>query len=141
MFIPLGFYLDFERMVDKHDISRTVLELTERINVFDYVEPATGGPHDLYDDLMMLRIVLLGFSEKGYASLRDISEKCKYDIRYMTFTNGLRPSHMTVKRFLDRLKMKVEDIFRDINLEIEEKVDIPTAKVNIKMQVLDKIRM
>lgn len=126
MFIPLGFYLDFERMVDKHDISRTVLELTERINVFDYVEPATGGPHDLYDDLMMLRIVLLGFSEKGYASLRDISEKCKYDIRYMTFTNGLRPSHMTVKRFLDRLKMKVEDIFRDINLEIEEKVDIPT---------------
>ena len=44
----------------------------------------------------------------------------------MTFTNGLRPSHMTVKRFLDRLKMKVEDIFRDINLEIEEKVDIPT---------------
>ena len=63
----LDFNISFEKDVPADDISRTVIEVTERIDINKFVDFTHRNSHG-YDGLMMLRLLLLAFADNGYAS-------------------------------------------------------------------------
>lgn len=114
---PLCF--SYEDVVEKDDISRTVKEVVEEVNIFKYIDFSQNNAHG-YDAIQMFEAVILAFAINGYASLRDLEKLCKYDIRFKFIMNGSTPSHMAFERFIkDKLAMPIEDIFVDINKYIE----------------------
>lgn len=109
----------YEDVVEKDDISRTVKEVVEEVNIFKYIDFSQNNAHG-YDAIQMFEAVILAFAINGYASLRDLEKLCKYDIRFKFIMNGATPSHMAFERFIkDKLTMPIEDIFVDINKYIE----------------------
>ena len=114
---PLCF--SYEDVIEKDDISRTVKEVVEEVNIFKYIDFSQCNTHG-YDAIQMFEAVILAFAINGYASLRDLEKLCKYDIRFKFIMNGSTPSHMAFERFIkDKLTMPIEDIFVDINKYIE----------------------
>jgi len=69
----LDFNISFEKDVPADDISRTVIEVTERIDINKFVDFTHRNSHG-YDGLMMLRLLLLAFADNGYASTRKLAE-------------------------------------------------------------------
>ena len=81
-----------------------------------------------YDPVILLKVILFAFMEKGYASVREIEKLCKTDIRFMwLLQDNPAPSHMTIDNFMNECLLgSIEDIFAEINAQIfsKEKVDI-----------------
>ena len=81
-----------------------------------------------YDPVILLKVILFAFMEKGYASVREIEKLCKTDIRFMWLLQGApAPSHMTIDNFMNECLLgSIKEIFAEINAEIffKEKVDI-----------------
>ena len=121
---PMHFYYD--DIVDENDISRTVKEVVEEVNIFKFIDFSQVNAHG-YDVLKMFEAVILAFSIQGYSSLRNLENLCKYDIRFKFIMEGQTPSHMAFERFIkDKLTMPIEDIFVEINKYIEGKDKIDT---------------
>lgn len=59
----LDFNISFEKNIPTDDISRTVIEVTERIDINKFVDFTHRNSHG-YDGLMMLRLLLLTFADK-----------------------------------------------------------------------------
>ena len=114
---PLSFV--YEDSIAKDDISRTVKEVVEGVNILKYVDFSHRNSYG-YDGMKMLECVLLAFALKGYASVRELEDLCKYDIRFQFIMNGQTPSHMAFHRFIhDDLLMPVEDLFVEFNKYFE----------------------
>jgi hypothetical protein len=65
-------------------------------------------------------------------SLRDMEKAAQNDIRLMWLTDETKPSHDTIKRFIDdNLKGKIEEIFHDINQYLIKAEKIETSKLYI----------
>ncbi len=112
--------------VPADDISRAVIEVTERIDINKFVDFTHRNSHG-YDGLMMLRLLLLAFADNGYASTRKLAELCRTDIRYMFIAQNQKPSHQAFQRFIhDDLIMSVEDIFYEMNRIMEDELPIDT---------------
>lgn len=121
---PLSFV--YEDSIAKDDISRTVKEVVEGVNILKYVDFSHRNSYG-YDGMKMLECVLLAFALKGYASVRELEDLCKYDIRFQFIMNGQTPSHMAFHRFIhDDLLMPAEDLFVEFNKYFESHDDIDT---------------
>lgn len=121
---PLSFV--YEDSIAKDDISRTVKEVVEGVNIFKYIDFSHRNSYG-YDGMKMLECVLLAFALKGYASVRELEDLCKYDIRFQFIMEGQTPSHMAFHRFIhDDLLMPVEDLFVEFNKYFESHDDIET---------------
>lgn len=121
---PLSFV--YEDSIAKDDISRTVKEVVEGVNIFKFVDLSHRNSYG-YDGMKMLECVLLAFALKGYSSVRELEDLCKYDIRFQFIMDGQTPSHMAFHRFIhDDLLMPVEDLFIEFNKYFESHDDIDT---------------
>ena len=63
----LDFNISFEKDIPAGDISRTVIEVTERIDINKFVDFTHRNSHG-YDGLMMLRLLLWYYVKKKYQS-------------------------------------------------------------------------
>lgn len=96
--------ISFDNDIDEFDVCRTVKSITERMNIYDYIEaPDKNSRTSKYSDLQLFRIVLLSNSDGDYKSTRKTAELCKYNIRYMYVSCGAKPTHMTISRFINCL--------------------------------------
>lgn len=121
---PLSFV--YEDSIPMDDISRTVKEVVEGVNIFKYVDFSHRNSYG-YDGMKMLECVLLAFALDGYASTRKLESYCNYDIRFQFIMEGKTPSHMAFHRFIhDDLSMPIEDLFYDLNQYFEKHDDINT---------------
>lgn len=121
---PLHFV--YEDSVDPDDISRTLKEVVEGVNVFKFIEFSHRNSYG-YDGMKMLECVLLAFALNGYASTRELEDLCKYDIRFQFIMEGQTPSHMAFHRFIhDDLMMPVEELFAEFNRYFESHDKIET---------------
>ena len=122
----LDFNISFEKDIPADDICRTVIEVTERIDLKKFVDLSHRDSHG-YDGLMMFRLILLAFADNGYASTRKLEELCRTDIRYMFIAQNQKPSHQAFQRFIhDDLIMPIEDIFYEMNRIMAEELPINT---------------
>ena len=120
----LDFTFSFEKDVAHDDVCRTVIEVAEEVNIGKYVDLSNRNSYG-YDGVTMFKLVLLAKTEKGYASVRDLEDLCKTDVRYMFISQNQRPSFMAFQRFIhDDLRMSIDDIFYEINEYIARKVPI-----------------
>lgn len=130
--LPLDFTISYDKDIPEDDISRTVKSVAERINLAKYVNFSNRNSYG-YDGVVMFKCVILGKTLKGYASVRDLEEFCKYDIRFKFIAEGNKPSFMAFERFIKNdLTMPIDDIFYEINKIIEEDIDI-----NVKILYID----
>lgn len=122
--LPLDFTVSYDLDIPKDDISRTVKNIVERINLAKYIDFSNRNTYG-YDAVIMFECVILGKTLKGYVSLRDLEDLCRFDTRFKFITQGATPSFMSFERFIkDDLTMPIEDIFIEINKMMEDDLDI-----------------
>ena len=122
----LDFTISFEKDVPQDDLARTVIEITERINIGKYVNLNNRKSHG-HDPMKLLRCILLGFAEDGYISTRELENKTISDIRYKFFTGNVSIGHSSFQRFMHNdLLMPIEDIFYELNkfIENDDRIDM-----------------
>lgn len=119
---PLSFV--YEDFIAVDDISRTVKEVVEGVNIFKFVDFSHRNSYG-YDGMKLLECVLLAFALNGYASVRELEDLCKYDIRFQFIMEGQKPSHMAFHCFIhDDLLRPIEDLFVEFNRYFESHDDI-----------------
>ena len=95
-------------------------EIMGRIDLEKYLRPLeqrTGRPR--YNPVRVLKTILFGFMDLGYASLRELEDRCRVDIRYKYLMGQEMPSYRTFAHFIeDFLEDNIEELFRLINDEI-----------------------
>lgn len=127
----LDFNFSFEKDVAMDDVSRSVIEIAEGVNLAKYVNLKNRNRHG-YDGMMMFKLVLLGKTIYGYVSTRKLEEACKYDARFISIAQGNKPSHESFQRFIhDDLKMGIEEIFYEVNKYIAKHDEIDTSTLYI----------
>ncbi len=79
-------------------------EIMKGIEIEKYVKPLekrTGRPP--YNSVRMLKTILFGFMEGGYASLRELEDRCRVNIRYKYLMGFETPSYRTFGYFIKRI--------------------------------------
>ena len=98
-------------------------EIMKGINIEKYLRPIEnriGRPR--YNPVRILKTILFGFMDGGYASLRELEDRCRYDIRYKYLMAQEIPSYRTFGHFIkDYLEDNVEELFLMINKELFER--------------------
>ena len=85
-----------------------------------------------YNPVDMLKTVLFAFADKGYCSLRELEDNCKVNVRYMYLMNWKTPSYRTFGYFINEvLADNIEEIFKDINMEIIRKDHVDLMHIYI----------
>ena len=103
-------------------------EIMKGIDIKKYLRPIEnriGRPR--YNPVRILKTILFGFMDGGYASLRELEDRCRYDIRYKYLMEQEMPSYRTFGHFIkDYLEDSVEELFLMINKELfrREGVDL-----------------
>lgn len=123
-YMLLDFTYSFEKDVDECDLSRTIMEIIERINLNKYIDLHNYDKR-AYHPAMMLACILLAFADGGYASLRQLENLCRYDLRFRAITNNVVPSYKSFERFINqKLKMSIRDISKEIFLLVSNKKEL-----------------
>ena len=112
-------------ITDFLDICDPVLafdKIMEEIEIEKYLKPQPifklGRPG--YNRVNMLKTVLFGFMDTGYASLRELEDRCRTNIRYMYLMDYETPSYRAFSYFINKeIKGSVQDIFKAIMAYIE----------------------
>ena len=91
--------------------------IMEEIEIAKYLKPEPfnrlGRPG--YNRVNMLKTVLFGFMDTGYASLRELEDRCKTNIRYMYLMDYETPSYRSFSYFInEELTDSVQGIFKAI---------------------------
>jgi transposase len=98
--------------------------LMEEANVKQYLRERPVGRKGRpgYNRVNMLKTVLYGFMEHGYAALRTLDDDCKVNLRYMYLMDWETPSYGAFGYFIrEELQGSIEQIFQAINAYIFEK--------------------
>lgn len=133
----LDYTMSFENNVPQDDISRTIIDLTERMDLNKYGD-FSGRDSRGYDSLSMLRACLLAFAEYGYVSLRDLEHLAVVDIRFNHIFQGAHPSFQSFARFIQSLYGSIEDIFHDMNMIMEDDLShIPGRRIVSEILTID----
>ena len=91
--------------------------IMEEIGIERYLKPESykslGRPG--YSRVNMLKTILFGFMDSGYASLRELEDRCKVNIRYMYLMDYETPSYRAFGYFInEELRESIEDIFKAV---------------------------
>ena len=83
------------------------IDLLEDSGVFEFIKVNTNvsdnveqGGRPRYSPYRLLTLILYNFAF-GNGKLRDIEERCKYDLRCMYIMNNKAPTHMTIGSFIN----------------------------------------
>ena len=107
--------LDYEVVIPYDSEVRTFDEVFRRIEMKKYLVEGSPNGRTGYNPVNMLKLILFCQMEK-ITSLRGMAKAAQNDIRVMWLTEETKPSHDTIKRFMDeQLKGSIEDIFHEIN--------------------------
>lgn len=95
---------------------RTFDEVFRRIDLKQYlITDQDPRGRISYNPVKMLKLILFCQMEK-IQSLRDMEKAAKNDIRIMWLTDELKPSHQTIKTFMDRYLIRgIKEIFYEIS--------------------------
>ena len=99
-------------------------QIMEEIGIEQYLRPEPlyryGRPG--YNRVNMLKTILFGFMDTGYASLRELEDRCRTNIRYMYLMDYETPGYRSFGHFInDEINGKAEDIFRAVMEYIRKK--------------------
>ena len=115
-------------IADLLDICDPVLtfdQIMEEIGIEQYLKPDSNPWHlgrPRFNRVNMLKTVLFGFMDMGYASVREMEKQCKVNIRYMYLMDYAQPSYRAFSYFInEEIEGRIEEISRAIMEYIIEK--------------------
>ena len=113
----------FSEMLEINDPVLAFDKIMEEIDVRKYIkEPVKTTGRIGYNTVRMLKVILYAFMETGYASLRDIEDRCKVNVRYKYLMDGEIPTYRTFGNFINNyLEESIEAIFNGVFKYIREK--------------------
>lgn len=127
----LEYNFSFSESVELTDISITVLEIIRRMNINKLIDLKNYDTR-AYDPVMMLTLIVVAFSEHGYASLRHLEKLCKYDMRYRIIAQGQTPSYKAFQRFIkEKLTGNIEEITKEVYLCVQDEKALDEQIVSI----------
>ena len=119
-------------IADALDICDPVLafdKVMEEIRIEQYLKPEPlfkmGRPG--YNRVNMLKTILFGFMDTGYASLRELEDRCRTNIRYMYLMDHETPSYRSFSYFInEELSDSIQDIFAAVMsyIQMDDSVDL-----------------
>lgn len=104
----------------KIDINDPVISFAMAMKGVDFSKYYTNKTHrgnQGYNKKSMMLIVLFAHMIKVH-KLREIEDRCKYDLRFMWLSEEICPSHATIGNFINSLTESIEKIFADISLNV-----------------------
>ena len=105
----------FLHLLDKSGVGNIINE---------YIKSNTNGGRPQYSPYNMLSLILYSFAFSS-GSLRDIEEKCVYDIRYKYIANNITPSYVSISNFINDVIMpNIDKIYASITKVIFEECNI-----------------
>jgi len=123
--------LDYEVLIPYDSEVRTFDEVFRRIEMKKYLLEGSPIGRTGYNPVNMLKLILFCQMEK-ITSLRGMAKAAQNDIRLMWLTDETKPSHDTIKRFMnEQLQGKIEDIFHEMNRYYNETEKIDKNRVYI----------
>jgi len=133
--LELPVTLDLNTIIPEDDIARTVLMAVSESGVYRYVVNNSRDYHG-FSCHQMLKAVVLANTQVGIASVRDMEDLARNDIRYLLiFKDGITPSFMSFQRFIhDDLAVSVETILTEVNKYMERKLP---DDIDTKTEVID----
>lgn len=106
--------------IAKDDLLRTVMKVIERINLKKWID-FKKMRSDAYDPISLLTVLLFAYAKYGYASLRQLEEIGRYDLRCRLLLQGQTPSYKTYERFINHtLKGSIEELNHQVYLWIQD---------------------
>ena len=113
-------------IADILDICDPVLafdKIMEEIKIEQYLKPQPysklGRPG--YNRVNMLKTVLFGFMDTGYASLRELEDRCKTNIRYMYLMDYETPTYRSFSYFInEEIRESAQSIFKAVMAYIQK---------------------
>lgn len=107
------------------------LDAVKGVNFSKYVRPIRSNNTHSHDRGRLLRVLLFAFQNRMF-SLDDIVQACRTDIRFIFLSCNERPSKMAFSRLISQMTEPIDDLFRDLNLELIDKTgtDINTQFVD-----------
>lgn len=117
--------LDYEVLIPYDSEARTFDEVFRRIEIKKYLVEGSSKGRTGYNPVNMFKLILFCQMEK-ITSLRAMAKAAQNDIRLMWLTDETKPSHDTIKRFMeDHLKGNIEELFQELNQVLirEEAID------------------
>ena len=92
-------------------------KIMEEIGIGKYLKPEPynkmGRPG--YNRVNILKTVIFGFMDTGYASLRELEDRCKTNIRYMYLMDYETPTYRSFSCFInEEIKESIQDIFKAV---------------------------
>ena len=102
----------------------------EEIGIEKYLKPEENRWHlgrPRYNRVNMLKTILFGFMDTGYASLRELEDRCKSNVRYMYLMDYARPSYHCFSYFInEEIAESIEEIVKAVMDYIisEDQVDL-----------------
>ena len=115
-----AFLTDFLNICDPVVVFDEIMKGIEIEKYLRPIENRIGRPR--YNPVRILKTILFGFMDGGYASLRELEDRCRYDIRYKYLMEQEIPSYRTFGHFIkDYLEDNVEELFLMINKELFER--------------------
>ena len=117
-------------LAESLDICDPVLafdEIMEEIGIEQYLKPEGYKPlgRPGYSRVNMLKTILFGFMDTGYAALRELEDRCKVNLRYMYLMDYETPSYHCFGDFInEELKDSIQEIFRAVMQYIQEKAHV-----------------
>lgn len=108
--------------------------IMEEIGIEQYLKPEAGNRigRPGYCRVNMLKTILYGFMDTGYASLRELEDRCKVNLRYMYLMDSETPTYHCFGDFInEELAEGIEDIFKAVMKYICEKGHVDLQHVYI----------
>lgn len=108
--------------------------IMEEIEIEQYLKPEEGRRNGRpgYCRVNMLKTILYGFMDTGYASLRELEDRCKVNLRYMYLMDNETPSYHCFGDFInEELSEGIEEIFKAVMEYIREKDHVDMEHVYI----------
>ena len=123
--------LNYEVLIPYDSEVRTFDEVFRRIDIRKYLVEGSPKGRTGYNPVNMFKLILFCQMEK-ITSLRAMAKAAQNDIRLMWLTDETKPSHDTIKRFMeDSLKGDLEMIFHEINQILIREEPIDTTRLYI----------
>ena len=124
-------------LAESLDICDPVLafdEIMEEIRIEQYLKPECYKPFGRpgYSRVNMLKTILFGFMDTGYAALRELEDRCKVNLRYMYLMDYETPSYHCFGDFInEELKGSIKGIFRAVMQHIQKKDHVDMQHIYI----------
>jgi len=123
--------LTYEVLIPYDSEARTFDEVFRRIDIRKYLVEGSPKGRTGYNPVNMFKLILFCQMEK-ITSLRAMAKAAQNDIRLMWLTDETKPSHDTIKRFMEEhLKGNLEELFHEINQSFIREKKIDTTRLFI----------